>query len=461
MLSKPINFIKGAKISIKITIMYALMFSLVLLIINAFSLYGVKYYLYSQANKQIADVKAIILNHIGDQKEHIDLSDKSLISGIPSKENISVRILQKDGKILNETNKFSYDIQIEESYDKVKRIEEKEKHLLFKNVRVENGEYGILYIQILKDMSNEYDFLRILFFVMAIADFIGIGASVILGYIVSKKMLKPIDDITETAESISINNFKERIEVSTGPDDELKRLGNTFNKMIDRLQEAFDRQIQFVSDASHELKTPIAVIQGYANLLDRWGKEDKEALEKSIYAIKLESNNMAALVERLLFIANGDSGTQKIEKKEFLLTDLIVEVVRESQLIAKNHVIANDKNDIVSISADYKMLKEMLRIFVDNSIKFSPENSTIDISSEIQNDKVKISVSDMGCGIPKDEVKKIFDRFYTVDKSRSKEKSGSGLGLSIAKWIVDVHDGKIEIESVEGKYTKIVVILSL
>ncbi|MBK5239884.1 MAG: HAMP domain-containing histidine kinase [Clostridium sp.] len=92
----------------------------------------------------------------------------------------------------------------------------------------------------------------------------------------------------------------------TGPDDELKRLGNTFNNRIDRLQGAFDRQIQFVSDASHELRTPIAVIQGYANLLDRWGKDDREALEKSIYAIKLETSNMVKLVENLLFIAKGD-----------------------------------------------------------------------------------------------------------------------------------------------------------
>ena len=160
---------------------------------------------------------------------------------------------------------------------------------------------------------------------MAIADFIGIIASIILGYIVSKKMLKPIDHITKAAENISINNLKERIEV-TGPDDELKRLGNTFNKMIDRLQEAFDRQIQFVSDASHELRTPIAVIQGYANLLDRWGKDDREALEKSIHAIKLETSNMANLVEKLLFLAKGDSGNQVIEKKEFWLNELINEV---------------------------------------------------------------------------------------------------------------------------------------
>lgn len=464
MLLKPINYflkiIKSRKISIKLTIVYAFMFSLILLILNASILFGVKYYLYNQAGKQIDDVKTIILNRVTSQNEHIDLSDKELISDVPSKENVSIKILQENGKIINISNKFNYTVKLKEPYDRIEHLEEKEKHLVFENVKIKSKDYGTAYLQIVKDMHNEYYFLKILFVVMAIADSIGIIASIIVGYMVSKRMLKPIDYITRTAENISINNLKERIEVS-GPDDELKRLGNTFNNMIDRLQESFNRQVQFVSDASHELRTPIAVIQGYANLLDRWGKDDKEALEKSIYAIKLEATNMANLVEKLLFIAKGSSDTQLIEKKQFYLNELIDDVVKESKLIAPNHIISSDKNDTIDIVADYKMLKQMLRIFIENSIKFSPEQSVIDISSEVEENKVKITVSDTGIGIPKNEIEKIFDRFYIVDKSRSKEKGGTGLGLSIAKWIVDMHCGIIEVKSEEDKYTKIVVILNL
>jgi signal transduction histidine kinase len=171
--------------------------------------------------------------------------------------------------------------------------------LVYKNLRIENKEYGVVYVQIVKDMDNEYDFLKVLFAFMAIADFLGIIASIVLG------------------------------------------------------------QNQFVADASHELRTPIAVIKGYANLLDRWGKDDREALE------------------------------------------------------------------------------------------------------EIKNKTVKITVSDSGIGIPKEEIKSIFERFYTVDKSRSKEKGGTGLGLSIAKWIVDVHGGALNVESEEGKGTKIIIILNI
>ncbi|SFD23733.1 sensor histidine kinase [Clostridium uliginosum] len=463
--NRVLKVIKSAKISIKLTIVYAFMFSLVLLLLNASILYGVKYYLYNQANKQIEDTQTIILNKVTSQNEQLDLSDNEVFSDVPSKENISIRIISEDGKTINSSEKFDYKIKelqdkIKDLEDKEKHLEDKEKHLVYKNIKFESKKYGTVYIQIVKDMHNEYSFMKILFGVMAISDFIGIIVSIILGYIVSKRMLKPIDYITKTAENISINNLKERIEVK-GPDDELKRLANTFNKMIDRLQGAFNRQAQFVSDASHELRTPIAVIQGYANLLDRWGKDDRDALEKSIYAIKLEATNMANLIEKLLFLAKGDSGTELIEKKEFYLNKLIDEVVKETRIIEQNQIISSDKNDTIRVFADYKMIKQMLRIFIDNSMKFTQEHGKIDISSEVQNKIVKITVSDTGIGIPKDEIENIFNRFYIVDKSRSKEKGGTGLGLSIAKWISDMHQGSINVESEEGKGTKVTVTLNL
>ncbi|WP_238882625.1 ATP-binding protein [Clostridium sp. YIM B02551] len=453
-----LKIIKNAKISVKLTIIYAFMFSLLLLVLNASILYGVKYYLYSQSNKQLEDIKTIITNKITGQNEHVGLSDKEIVTDIPSNDNIHIRIIKQDGNVINSSDKFKYKIEIKEPYGKILEKEAGEKHILFENIRIDNKDYGTAYLQIVKDMDNEYDFMKILFVLMAIADFIGVIASIIIGYFISKKMLRPINYITKTAESISINNLKERIVVK-GPEDELKRLGDTFNKMIDRLQESFDRQIQFVSDASHELRTPIAVIQGYANLLDRWGKDDKEALEKSIYAIKLEANNMGNLVERLLFLAKGDSGKQKIEKQEFWLNELINEVVTESKLICPNRIITNDNNDTVKVFADFKMIKQMLRIFIDNSIKFTSEQGRIDISSRLKDKGIEITISDNGIGIPKKSMKNIFDRFYTVDKSRSKDKGGSGLGLSIAKWIADVHQGFIKVYSDEGKGTTISVVL--
>jgi signal transduction histidine kinase len=273
-------------------------------------------------------------------------------------------------------------------------------------------------------------------------------------------MLNPIDNITKIAENISINNLKERIDIK-GPEDELKRLGNTFNTMINRLQDSFDRQAEFVSDASHELRTPIAVIKGYANLLDRWGKDDRVALEKSIYAIKLEASNMANMVEQLLFLAKGDSDVYQMYKSNFMLNELIQQVIEESKLIGKNHVIYSSQNDKVNIFADYNTIKQMIRVFIDNSIKFTQESGTIVINSVVHNKIVEITVSDTGIGIPKEEIKNVFDRFYTVDKSRSKEKTGTGLGLSIARRIADLHGGTIEINSEEGQGTQVSIKLNI
>lgn len=467
MLLKKIKYIidkfKSTKISIsiKITTVYAILFSLVLLILNASILFGVKHYLYSEADKQITDVQVILVNKI----KSSNLSNKTFFSDIPSTENIAVRIIGKNGKVLNSSEKFEHKIMKWLNHHKTaadgeKHIEDDEKHLIYKKFTAQSRKNNTVYVEIIKNMSNEYWFMKVLFVVMAAADFIGIIASIILGYIVSKRMLKPIDYITKTAESISINNLKDRLEVK-GPDDELKRLANTFNKMIERLQEAFDRQTQFVSDASHELRTPIAVIQGYANLLDRWGKDDREALEKSISAIKLEASNMGDLIEKLLFLARGDNGTQLIEKEKFYLNELIDEVIKESRIIEKNRTIESSKNDNIMIFADYKMIKQMLRIFIDNSIKFTTSGGKIDVSSIGYNGTAQIVVSDNGIGISQDEIKKIFDRFYIVDKSRSKEKGGSGLGLSIAKLIVNIHGGTIDVKSKEGKGTKIIVKLNL
>ncbi|MDP4088014.1 MAG: ATP-binding protein [Bacillota bacterium] len=451
--------IKGAKISVKLTIVYALMFSFVLLVMSASILYGVRFYLLKQAGGQIEDVKSILETKLTSNEGKEDLADKEFLSDIPVEQNISIKLVKEDGKVINISRGFNYDINFQGPYDKIIRISSGDEHLLYKVLKISSNGYGTVYIEIVKNLDTEYDFMMILFAFMAGADLLGVIVSIILGYMVSKRMLRPIDNITKTAEKITINNLKERIDVR-GPEDELKRLGNTFNNMIDRLQEAFDRQAQFVSDASHELRTPIAVIQGYANLLHRWGKDDREALEKSIAGIRLEAANMGALVESLLILAKGESGTLSVEKKEIWLNELINEVASESKIIAQKHVISCEQNDNVKILGDYKMLKQMLRIFIDNSIKFSPENSEIDISSETAEGKVKITVSDRGIGIPKDEVERIFDRFYTVDKSRSREKGGTGLGLSIAKWIAEQHNGTINVESEEGKYTRITVILN-
>lgn len=290
------------------------------------------------------------------------------------------------------------------------------------------------------------DYLSILGAILAACNIIGLIIIIIIGSRASKKFLSPVETMTKTVKEISINVLDKRLDVR-GSKNELKDLAKTFNDMLDRIQKSVDQQNQFVSDASHELRTPISVIQGYVNLLDRWGKNDKEILEESILAIKSESENMKDLVEQLLFLARGDKNTQKIEKQNFMLNELIQEILKETKLIDSTHQIENEYSQEFEINADRKLIKEAVRIFVDNSIKYTPEGGTIKLDSYKKDDKAIITIGDTGTGISSEDLPYIFDRFYRADKSRTKTNGGTGLGLAIAKWIIDNHDGTVDVWS--------------
>lgn len=317
-----------------------------------------------------------------------------------------------------------------------------------------------VYISFIQNTVEVSPYIGIILAITIISDIVLLLILIPIGGRVSKKLLLPVKKMNETIENISAQDLNTRLNVS-GSKDELKDLAKTFNDMLDRLQRTYEAQNQFVSDASHELRTPIAVIQGYANLLDRWGKEDKEVLDEAISAIKSEAEAMKTLVEQLLFLARSDKHTQKVEMVDFKVNELIGEVIKETKLIAPNHQILNMHNEEIIISGDRSLLKEALRVFIDNSIKYTEEQGTIKINSYVKGKKLVLEVEDTGAGISKEDLPFIFDRFYRADKSRTKESGGTGLGLSIAKWIIIKHKGKIEVQSKLGHGTKITILLPL
>lgn len=281
---------------------------------------------------------------------------------------------------------------------------------------------------------------------------------IIFSYRTSKKFLKPVDIMINEVKEISINDLDKRLDVS-GIKNEYKDLAKTFNKMLDEIQYSVEKQNQFVSDASHELRTPISVVQGYANLLDRWGKDEREVLEESITAIKDEAENMKKLIESLLFLARGDRNKQIIEKENFDLKDLINELVKESIMIDEKHNIRNTNNEDVAIYGDRNLIKEAMRIFIDNSMKYTQDEGTIKIDTFPCKKGVYIVIEDNGIGIGEEDLPNIFNRFYRSDKSRNKQSGGTGLGLSIAKFIIDSHNGEIKVYSKlnEGTITSILI----
>ena len=229
--------------------------------------------------------------------------------------------------------------------------------------------------------------------------------------------------------------------------------------MIGRMRDAYKQQARFVSDASHELRTPIAVIKGYADMLDRWGKEDEAILEESISAIKTESENMQHLVEQLLFLARGDSGRTPVEKADFSLTDMMKEVCGESAMIDESHTYRLDAQEDVTAYGDVSLLKQTARILIENAKKYSPENTEIVLAVRRKDGRPCFSVEDSGIGMDREAQAHIFERFYRADDSRARTSGGTGLGLAIAKWIVDRHGGHFEVLSRKDIGTRISVIL--
>ena len=267
-----------------------------------------------------------------------------------------------------------------------------------------------------------------------------------------------IRDLTGKIKNINASRLDTRLSVSTAQS-ELKELTGAINGMLDRINESYRSQMRFVSDASHELRTPIAVIQGYANLLDRWGKNDEKALEESINAIKSEAASMKELVEQLLFLARGDNDSLKLNLEEVDLTALVSEIIRETEMIDPGHQFSFVSKDSVTIVCDAQLIKQAVRIFVDNSIKYTPAGERISASVYKEDDSVKVVVQDNGIGISPENLPYVFDRFYRSDDSRARKTGGTGLGLSIAKWIIERHGGTAEILSRKDIGTRVTITL--
>ena len=264
----------------------------------------------------------------------------------------------------------------------------------------------------------------------------------------------------ETLKTITENKLDTRI-VIQDEREELRGLATAINDMLDRLDAAYQSQLRFVSDASHELRTPIAVIQGYANLLDRWGKDDEKTLEEAIAAIKSETGSMQDLVEQLLFLARSDNDSIVLNTHPLDLAALAQEVFAETKMIDPHHSYDCELSEALPVFGDVQLLKQALRIFVDNAMKYTPPGEHITILGKQENGFAKISVSDTGIGIPEADLPFVFDRFFRSDQSRTRKTGGTGLGLSIAKWIVDRHGGHVELLSRKDIGTRICLVLPL
>ncbi len=290
-----------------------------------------------------------------------------------------------------------------------------------------------------------------------------------------KKMFRPLDEMASMVEELSrielsedkyhlieekITSLEpsEEAKLSFG-DEDLKGIERAMNSLLTRIRESNRQQARFVNDASHELRTPIAVIEGYANMLARWGREDEKVLDESITAIQNESSHMKHLVEQLLFLARGDAGRTALNPERVNVCEMMESVYEESLMIDENHIYKySHPIDDIFVMADEGLLKQAVRILIDNSAKYTKPRDEIMLSvGYTENGRIYIQVQDTGIGMKEADVEHMFERFYRSDEARSY--GGTGLGLSIAKWIVDRHNGYFEITSREDLGTRIKIVL--
>lgn len=268
-----------------------------------------------------------------------------------------------------------------------------------------------------------------------------------------------LSDLADRLERIDAAQLDTRLPAASSA--ELEELTEAINAMLERLDAAYAAQIKFVDHASHELRTPIAVIQGYANLLNRWGKDDPAARQEAIDAIIAEGEAMKNLVEQLLFLARGDNHTMRVAPERLDATEVAAQVLKETALVDQTHPLSADWSGSVLLTADPDLLKEALRILVDNAVKYTPEGGRITLKIRQMGDTARLEVIDEGVGVTGEDLPHVFERFYRADASRARQTGGSGLGLSIAERIARCHNGHLEVTSAPGIGSKFTLVLPI
>ncbi|MDR3318271.1 MAG: HAMP domain-containing histidine kinase [Clostridiales bacterium] len=280
-----------------------------------------------------------------------------------------------------------------------------------------------------------------------------------LGIAFSGEIMKPVRKITNTTKSITRETLSTRIDTSESQD-EIRELAEVLNGMLANLEASFSAQDRFVSDASHELRTPLAVLAGYAQLLSRWGAADPSVLKESVDAINGEVDSMKSLIDRLLFLTRVSHGQPM--RDDFFLNELVEEVVKETELAcAGSHNVRMAEMEAFNLIADRNMLKQLIRILTENALKYTPSGGSVSFSCFRKEEQACVVIADTGIGIGHEDLPHVFERFYRADKVRTREGGGSGLGLSIAKKIIDAHGGEIVIESEPGEGTSAIILFPI
>ncbi|MED4046661.1 HAMP domain-containing histidine kinase [Priestia aryabhattai] len=409
-----------------------------------------------------------VLAFIQSDDEPLSLKQIENSEGYLSKineKNQLIRVLDRKGNIITSTsNNVSPNLQqpktVKHQEYKVIRNHD-ERLLVLRSPIVTDNFTGT--VEIVRNMEMSDVFMNKIFLLMLAA---GVGSlifSILGGTILAKKILSNIQALTLTMKKIKTNGLEERVPVNE-KNDEFAQLGSLFNELMDSLEDSFLQQKQFVEDASHELRTPLAIIQGHLTLLNRWGKNDAAVLDKSLKSSLKEVERLTNLVQELLELSRAENSLiNPVDVEPINVLATVQHVVRNFEVLYNNYefkIRHSHENLYVNISSRH--LEQILIILLDNAVKYSKkEEKEVVIDCSLINEKVSLKVMDKGIGIPEEDIPYILNRFYRVDKARSRKQGGLGLGLAIAKRWIEKYHGTINIESKEGEGTNVTAVLPL
>lgn len=431
------------KLRTKIQLFSSLFMIFLIILINT-SIYFLFYK--TSANSELEQLAEQMTTIVETLNSNPDIAQNELLDAYVPTDGM-IRVVQSDGSSLINTltkqEKFTSlpkKYTTTEIHEIVKRDDGTNVAVIEKPIIWDDGQ--IVTLQISKHLMALKETMHTLFFVLMIASIFMLLPIIIAGNILGRFLLRPIHTLIQTMQANSQRAEWKKIEVQSSSKDELHQMELTFNEMIDHLKENYQRQEQFVSDASHEMNTPISIVKSYAQLLKRRGKERPELFDEAVEAIDSEADRMQLLVEQMLLLAKNQVET----KRENIEVIGLCEAVRKQFVGAYEReimIITSEQRIIVHGNED--QLKQVIYILLDNALKYSDKKVELNISRH--DNQALIKVNDFGAGIASGDLERIFDRFYRIDKARSRETGGTGLGLSIAKTIVNAHGGLLSVSS--------------
>jgi two-component system, OmpR family, sensor histidine kinase ArlS len=372
-----------------------------------------------------------------------------------------IRVLDRNGQVLlsiSDSLPGQWVKPVQVNRTMLTRIWHEKDHLLVLRSPLVVGSF-VGTIEMIRNMENYERLNQILLLVMAIGTLGGIAFSTFGGILLARQFVKPIARLSETMGRIKYGGLTERVEI-VGNKDDLSKLSQVFNEMMDRLEASFQQQNQFVEDASHELRTPIAIIEGHLTLLARWGKNDPSVLNESLNASLEELGRLKNLTQDLLASSLAESVLMEVEGSNPI--SIVRKVVDDFAVIHPDFdfEIKTEISDSVHLAIPEHHLKQILMIVLDNAVKYSGQRRKIVITSKLSaENEAQLQIADSGVGIAAEHIPHVFDRFYRVDKARSRKIGGSGLGLAIAKRLVEAYRGTINLASVEQQGTVVTIAL--